>query len=414
MEKIKLLNRSVSEKFRNLSIRKAIVSYMLLGLILSFLFSVLVIKAAGEIQENIWWKYTDEDAYFQAFDYAEKNNDHFYPNIERIPGWKMTKTDDFISETCDFVQTWTIPIFSFAAAVYAVLLFYRNKIQRPLEELSAASGKIARNELDFCMTYENKDELGVLCTQFEKMRNELAENKRRMWKMVEEEKTLRAAITHDIRSPLAVLKGYQEMLLEFIPEERLDKDKVMEILYAGMGQIDRMHGFLETMRKLSKVEEREVVYMETALWVLTDKISEAAAVMAAETGKMCTVENVSGNVQLCADCFLVLEVAENLLSNAFRFARNSIKVFVRMEENTLSVTVADDGEGFTEKEETLTKAYYHSNSQDDLKHFGLGLYLCRVYCRQHGGGLYFSNRKEGGGEVKAVFCVKNPSLKVLL
>ena len=56
--------------------------------------------------------------------------------------------------------------------------------------------------------------------EFERMKEQLAENNHQLWKMIEEEKALRAAIAHDIRSPLSVLEGYQEMLSEYLPEER--------------------------------------------------------------------------------------------------------------------------------------------------------------------------------------------------
>ena len=49
------------------------------------------------------------------------------------------------------------------------------------------------------------------------MREQLARNNQALWKTVEEEKMLRAAIAHDIRAPLSVLKGYQEMLTEYLP-----------------------------------------------------------------------------------------------------------------------------------------------------------------------------------------------------
>ena len=104
-----------------------------------------------------------------------------------------------------------------AGSCAAVFLFYRNKLKKPIEELALASKRIAQNHLDFNITYENKDEMGVLCMEFERMREQLAENNRILWKNIEEEKMLRAAIAHDIRSPLSVLKGYQEMLMEYLP-----------------------------------------------------------------------------------------------------------------------------------------------------------------------------------------------------
>ena len=52
--------------------------------------------------------------------------------------------------------------------------------------------------------------MGMLCREFERMRGQLEENNRRLWQMIEDERVLRAAIAHDIRSPLAIMRGYQE------------------------------------------------------------------------------------------------------------------------------------------------------------------------------------------------------------
>lgn len=101
---------------------------------------------------------------------------------------------------------------------YSGISFYKHKLKCPIEELELASQQVGRNNLDFHITYENEDEMGRLCREFERMRGQLAENNQQLWKMLEEEKALRAAIAHDIRSPLSVLEGYQEMLSEYLPK----------------------------------------------------------------------------------------------------------------------------------------------------------------------------------------------------
>ena len=58
--------------------------------------------------------------------------------------------------------------------------------------------------------------------------------------MVEEERVLRAAIAHDIRSPLSVLKGYQEMLMDYLPDGTVDTETAMEMLSESWKQIERM------------------------------------------------------------------------------------------------------------------------------------------------------------------------------
>ncbi|WP_321019351.1 sensor histidine kinase, partial [Eisenbergiella porci] len=100
---------------------------------------------------------------------------------------------------------------------------------------------------------------------------------------------------------------------------------------------------------------------------------------------------------------LVLEVAENLVSNALRYARTEVAVDIRMAGKELELTVMDDGSGFTVSEQQAVKAYFHSNPQDDLEHSGLGMYISRVYCEKHGGRLAVGNAETGGAVVKAVF-----------
>ena len=90
--------------------------------------------------------------------------------------------------------------------------------------------------------------MGQLCREFDRMREQLEENNRKMWRMVEDERELRAAIAHDIRSPLSVLKGYQEMLLTYLPDGTIDTRQATEMLKESMKQISRMDVFIETMR----------------------------------------------------------------------------------------------------------------------------------------------------------------------
>ncbi len=53
--------------------------------------------------------------------------------------------------------------------------------------------EISHNNLDFCLEYNNNDELGNLCNAFEKMRSELNKNNIKMWTMINDRKQLNAA-----------------------------------------------------------------------------------------------------------------------------------------------------------------------------------------------------------------------------
>ena len=71
---------------------------------------------------------------------------------------------------------------------------------------------ILNNDLDFIIDYQRHNELGKLCSAFKFMRKELVRNNRYMWNLVEERRNINASISHDLRTPITVIKGYSEYL----------------------------------------------------------------------------------------------------------------------------------------------------------------------------------------------------------
>lgn len=396
------------ERIRNLSIRKSIGLYLAVSLTVSFLAAAAVMKCASYVQERVWWKYVDEDRYFEALNEGGRD---YMVNVPRPAAGEMGRVDYEISEICDFLQTYTVLFLSIGGSFLAVYLFYRQKLAPPLRELSEASRRIGENDLDFAVTYENRDELGRLCHEFERMRQELVQNNRKLWQNIEDERELRAAIAHDIRSPLSVLKGYQEMLLAFLPEGTISTEKAAEMLGEGMKQIDRMDTFIETMRKLSSLEDRALLSWEITAESLQRELQAEIDVLAAG-GEKTVVLAVQGEEEaeetpapavFTGDKEVILEVAENLLSNALRYAGETVEITASVTETELSLRVRDDGCGFGEDIGELTKAFHRQNIRDSLKHAGLGMYISRLYCEKHGGRLLLENDERGGASVTAVF-----------
>lgn len=388
------------EKIRNLSLKKTILLYFVISLTAAFLLSGFTVHFAGNMQNKIWEKYIYYADYTDAFQQYGKK---YEIEISRPNQSQMNRLDYHLSEMCDFMGTYSVLIFSIVGSVVAVFFFYKNKLKTPLQELKDASQMIADNELDFHVSYENKDEMGTLCKEFEMMRSDLADNNRKMWRMIDDEKALRNAIAHDIRSPLSILRGYQEMLLEFVSSESIKTEDVIDILQTGMYQIDRIEHFTENMRKMSHLEQRELQCSEIELSELVKKIEAEAAMLSKKESKLCKVERVQEQNIVKVDEELVMEVTDNLLENAIRYAQKSIALQIKKKEGFLIISVEDDGIGFVDTEEKVTEPFYHKNPQDDLKHFGLGMYISRIFCEKHGGNLKIYNARQGGAHVEALF-----------
>lgn len=385
------------DKLRNLPLKKTIIIYMLIFLCVGFLLSAFLIQSASYTQQEIIWKYVNEIEYMEQM---QTENQIYELPIPIVKADKMTGADRRTYEICDFIETYTGLLLSVLGSCLAVILFYRNKLKPPIEELYKAADMVSKEELEFHVTYENKDELGQLCKEFERMRGQLEENNRMMWRMMEEEKALRAAIAHDIRSPLSILKGYQEMLLEFVPEETLDKEQLLSMLEEGMGQIERMNVFIETMRRMNSLEERKIRAEDIPLYSFADEIENEINILSKETGKKYEFKTDFKGTIFAGDKDLILEVMENMFSNALRYAKDKVVVSVTQTDIELAITILDDGQGFWVSPEKVTKVFYHSGSQEG---FGLGLYISKLYCEKHKGKLVLGNQQNGGAIVKAVF-----------
>lgn len=397
MEKIKKL----PEAIRNLSVRKTIFLYVFISLVLCFLLSARIVRRAELVQNTVWWKYADREAYEELI--GQGRGGVIFEPAERPASPDMTPGDLRLSEFCDFVETWTGLILSAAGSLGAVFLFYRHKLRVPIAKLEEASERIARNDLDFEITYENRDEMGRLCREFEKMREQLSKNNRELWHALEEERILRAAIAHDIRSPLSVLKGYQEMLMDFLPDGTIDRKETMEMLSESKKQIGRMETFVDTMQKLSSLERREMLFSEIQGEELEKELRAELSILSKDK-EIDAVLEVSGTKEsFLGDKEIIFEVVENLLSNAFRYGKEQVEIKVSVTGAELEICVKDDGIGFTCDIEEATKAFYKQNVKDSLKHEGMGMYISRLYCEKHGGMLLLENEESGGAVVKALF-----------
>lgn len=386
------------DKVKNLSVRKTIMLYLIISLLISFLLSAYIAWAASKVQEQIWWKYTDEDTYFAA---VEMENEGYIAQIPRPESYEMSRIDHGISEACDFLQTYSVLIFSVVGSCVSVFLFYRNKLKKPIEELEMASQRIADNDLDFRITYENRDEMGHLCHEFDRMRGQLEENNRKLWHMIEDERALRSAIAHDIRSPLSVLKGYQEMLIDYFPDGTIDREKTVEMLQEGMKQIRRMDVFIDSMQKMNSLEHRTLKAEPISSAQLEKDIQRELDILGKEKRthlSVCKTDEI-----FCGDQEVIMEVLENLLSNAIRYSKEQIDIKVSLTSELLTISVQDDGNGFLEDAEKVTSAFHQKNIKDSLTHTGMGMYLARLYCEKHGGKLLLDNEKSGGAIVTAVF-----------
>lgn len=291
------------------------------------------------------------------------------------------------------------PVCFFFCIILTSAWFYRRQLRRPLELLTGGARQIAAQNLDFSIRYEKEDEMGQVCASFDRMRLALAENQKEMWRQVEERRRLNAAFSHDLRTPLTVLRGQSELLLRYAP--RMDVEKVVCTARTMQKHIARLEDYVAVMSDLQRLEDIRPARREVSLAKLAEAFRPAGQAVCGALSFLLTTET-DKEASLSVDAAFVQRVFENLLSNAGRFARKRVEASLEVRNGYLYLTVTDDGDGFAGRDlAEAARPFYTSAGSGGDKHFGMGLAICKTLCEKHGGFLRLEN--SGGAMVTAVF-----------
>lgn len=395
------------DRIRNLKLRNSLFLYLVIFLSLGIFLSVFTQNICNKVEETIWLDNLDDIDEFAEF--QDEYNFQFQEFLP-IPSSSMDKLsikERIIIEVCDFLETWCWFLFAFGGALVAVIIFYNKKLKQPITLLQKGAQEIGKTNLDFEISYDKKDEMGELCKAFEQMRVQLIENNSYLWNMIEEQKQLRSAFTHDIRTPLSVLKGYVQLLKRHLPEQNIDMKKQLEILDDIEEQAVRLERFSDSIKKTQKMDNLSITKEPIAIGTLLDKMEKTILLMKGESSIVVEYKcHCSEIEQLYIDMYIFMEVLENIVANALRYAKNKIDMYIQGNCSYLTIMIIDDGKGFSEQDiMQACRPYYHEQLEEEVLHYGLGLYICKVLCEKHGGSIELSNSENEGACVQAVFNI---------
>lgn len=321
---------------------------------------------------------------------------------------RLGKANACLLEVFSVVRMFCIPVYSVTAVFLVSFFYYKNRLKEPLLLLKLEMEAVKRNDLSFSCFYGSADELGEICKAMDRMRRAVVDNQKHMWELMEEQRKINAAFAHDLRTPLTVISGYADMLMEYYPRGQMSEEKLLEGLSSMKEQALRLKNFSETMKKVDSFEVLEVKRRKCRTEELKKKIADFAGGMAGNAPEI-SVSMQADDGEIFCDENIILEVLGNLLSNALRYGKEKIEILAVREGDNLFLYVKDDGRGMTKEELYRADSPYYSDktcgeAEQDV-HFGLGLTICKILCKKHGGSLGFSNSVEQGAIVCARFFV---------
>ncbi len=385
-------------KIKTKSIKTSIAVTFFITICVTALLSSVTILAANQVQHEILKKryMTINSPDFQV----DENTGNYILDIDNNNiTWQPLSRWDTVVYYGSYAAMVGLPVFYIAVGIgAAAAVYYRKKLREPITQLQNGVERIQEDNLDFRIEYDSDDELGRLCCSMEKMRRELRQKHKALWESLEQRKLLNASVSHDLRTPITVLKGYLDYLEKNIPQDKLTEDMLFDTVSSMQGAVNRLELYVESVRDIEKIENIEIEKRSENVKLLWNELRSNVRQLAGNKEIILSNDITVDKIQIDKGVFF--RILENLLQNALRYAEKQVSINLSREKDFLTLTVKDDGKGFSAADLEKATTVFYSNDKEK-QHFGIGLSVCKILCEKHGGLLYVGNQKEKGACVTA-------------
>lgn len=298
----------------------------------------------------------------------------------------------------------------FLIAIGIASVFGR-KLKKELEPIMEATEAIKKQELHFDIKATHIREFNMVLDSIQDMSEALEDSLKQQWQLEQNRKMQISAITHDIKTPLTIIRGNAELLQD---SSLSAEDK--ELLEYIQTSSDKIENYLSLLMEAAKAEKENEMRAE--------HFSVNACIHELEllAKSQCKAKNITLTIQketipesFYGEKELIFRAVSNILVNAIEYTPElgEIEFMIRGSSNQLTFTVADSGTGFTEDSLRLApQEFYTERKERSGKHYGLGLFIAKTVASKHNGELLLTNKEEGHGAVVTLIVKTYPVAKM--
>lgn len=260
-----------------------------------------------------------------------------------------------------------------------ISIFLANKITKPIREITEKAKSLGEGKYDTKFPKNGVLEIEELSKTLEDVQKELSKND-------ELKRDLMANVSHDLKTPLTMIKAYAEMIKDI---SHKNPEKMNEHLNIIMEESDRLTLLVNDILELSKVQSDEYMYNyeEYDLVKEIKKIIKKYSVVK-ETEQYNFVMDLPKKAIIRADKNKLNQVIYNLLNNAINYTGDDKLVTIRLtkEDNSYLVEVIDTGKGIKKEELSYIWDKYYKNDKNHKRNVvstGLGLSIVKEILSKH-------------------------------
>ena len=327
-----------------------------------------------------------------------------YVNAKTLGYIMVTEQANEILTAVDERQNFIIrTVLAIAVVILIFLMFLNRYILKPIGGLVAYTESIKAKDESMGKIERflyRSDELGLLSRSLNNMTKDLQQRTQRA-------ENSSADLAHEIRNPLASLKGASELLES--TSDQIERSKLIKLLSHDVERIERLITDYSQMLKdeasLSR-EKMRVLDMDNLIKNVIDEFNNTNSVTEKNIKFIVNRKNLNGHkLELFGIENRLEQVLANLLDNAVSFSPNNSKIIIDVESNkeAIFIKIKDVGPGFNEiNTEKIFKRFYSNRPEKFGEHSGLGLNIVKSIVEMHGGNVRAINRSDvkSGAEVE--------------
>ena len=289
-------------------------------------------------------------------------------------------------------------VLAVALVILIFSVFLNKYILKPISFLVSYTESIktkSSKPVNIDKFFIREDEVGTLTQSIHEMTLDLQKRTTRA-------ETFSTDLAHEIRNPLASLKGVSELLDK--TTEQKDRDKLLNIVNHDVERIERLITDYSQMLKDEASLSREKMFridIDRIIRNVTEDFKQNTICLS----KKIEIQIINKKIEKKAFYILGIEsrieqVVANLLDNAISFSQNNDKILVEIDEikKQFLITFKDEGPGFKEKNiDNIFKRFYINRPQNFGEHSGLGLNIVKNIIELHKGRIKAMNRIDKKG-----------------
>lgn len=286
----------------------------------------------------------------------------------------------------------------FVLTVFSYVYF---AILKPFETMKQFAEKIAQGNLDVPLDYERSNYFGDFTWAFDSMRREITKARSCEKEAVENNKTIIATLSHDIKTPIASIRAYAEGLEANLDTSAERRNRYLRILMRKCDEVSKLTNdlFLHSVSDLDKLN-------------ITMEKFELSGFLRTCVEELCA-ENNDIHLSLPAEKIIVradknrlMQVCENLINNARKYAKTTITLSVLSASDYVELHFRDYGSGILDEDMPfIFGKFYRGKNCGNEQGSGLGLYIVKYIIEKMDGQILLHNHPNG---LEAVIFLRTP------